>query len=256
MKKHITIILSTIIALTFVSFMVNDSVLLRFKPQVGKTMTCKVKTSQIMNMNVQGQSMTNSQNSELKIQMTATKVTNDSVFCTAQMKSMKMTQNAMGMTMTFDTEHPENTSPMLKGAVKTYQDAIDKDIKVVFDPLGNTLKMPSDKLPSFSAIYPEKAVSVGSQWTSTNSQNIAGADVAVTTTYTVAKITKKETTLNMESVIKADIANGTNTGTMVIDNATGMAKSSTIKTNMDVTISEQGLSIPTKVTGTTTITFE
>lgn len=256
MKKHITIILSAIIALTFVSFMANDSILLRFKPKVGKAMTCNVKTSQVMNMNVQGQNVTNSQSIESKVQMTATKITSDSIFCDTQLKSMKMTQSAMGMTMTFDTEHPENTSPMLKAAMNSIQESIGKNVTVVFDQLGNALKMPSDNLPSFSAIYPEEAISAGSKWTSTNSQNMAGADVDVTTTYTVVKITKKETTIDIESVIKADAASGTSTGSMVIDNATGLTKSSTIKSDMSITISEQGLSIPTKITGNTTVTFE
>ena len=69
-------------------------------------------------------------------------------------------------------------------------------------------------------------------------------------------VTNKETTVNVESVIKSDNASGSNTGSMVIDNATGLAKSSTIKTNMSLTISEQGLSIPTTVTATTNLTIE
>lgn len=174
MKKHITIILSAIVALTMVSFMANDSVLLRFKPQVGKTLTLSMKSTQIMKMSVQGQSVSNSQTIESKTEMTATKFTADSVFCMAKIKSMKMTQNAMGMTMTYDSEHPENTSPMLAGATKQFQNAIDKELQVVFDPLGNTIKMPSENIPTNSAVYPEEAVSVGSQWTSDNTQNIGG----------------------------------------------------------------------------------
>ena len=256
MKKHITIILSAIVALTMVSFMANDSVLLRFKPQVGKTMTLNMKSTQIMKMNVQGQSVSNSQTIESKTEMTATKLTADSVFCMAKIKSMKMTQNTMGMTMTYDSEHPENTSPMLAGVTKQFQNAIDKELQVVFDPLGNTIKMPSENIPTNSAVYPEEAVSVGSQWTSDNTQNIGGIEVVMTATYTVTKITKKETFIDMESVIKSDVASGTNSGSMVIENATGLTKSSTIKTNMTMTISEQGLSIPTTVTATTTLTIE
>ncbi len=256
MKKHITIILSAIVALTMVSFMANDSVLLRLKPQVGKTMTINMKSSQIMTMNVQGQSIANSQTIESKTEMTATNITADSIFCTAKMKSMKMTQSAMGMTMTYDTEHPEDANPMLAGAMKPFQDAIDKELQVVFDPLSKTMKMPSENIPNISATYPVEAVSVGSQWTADNTQNIAGTDIVMTATYTVTKITKKETTVNVESVIKSDIASGTNSGSMVIDNATGLTKTSTIKTNMSLTISEQGLSIPTTVTATTTLNIE
>lgn len=256
MKKHITIILSAIVALTMVSFMANDSVLLRLKPQVGKTMTINMKSSQIMTMNVQGQSIANSQTIESKTEMTATNITADSIFCTAKMKSMKMTQSAMGMTMTYDTEHPEDANPMLAGAMKPFQDAINKELQVVFDPLSKTMKMPSENIPNISATYPVEAVSVGSQWTADNTQNIAGTDIVMTATYTVTKITKKETTVNVESVIKSDIASGTNSGSMVIDNATGLTKTSTIKTNMSLTISEQGLSIPTTVTATTTLNIE
>lgn len=256
MKKHITIILSAIVALTMVSFMANDSVLLRLKPQVGKTMTINMKSSQIMTMNVQGQSIANSQTIESKTEMTATNITADSIFCTAKMKSMKMTQSAMGMTMTYDTEHPEDANPMLAGAMKPFQDAIDKELQVVFDPLSKTMKMPSENIPNISATYPVEAVSVGSQWTADNTQNIAGTDIVMTATYTVTKITKRETTVNVESVIKSDIASGTNSGSMVIDNATGLTKTSTIKTNMSLTISEQGLSIPTTVTATTTLNIE
>lgn len=145
---------------------------------------------------------------------------------------------------------------MLAGAMKPFQDAIDKELQVVFDPLSKTMKMPSENIPNISATYPVEAVSVGSQWTADNTQNIAGTDIVMTATYTVTKITKKETTVNVESVIKSDIASGTNSGSMVIDNATGLTKTSTIKTNMSLTISEQGLSIPTTVTATTTLNIE
>ncbi len=260
MKRNFKIALP--ILLVFIGFIAmsfttgNDSVLLRFKPQAGKTMTCQMKSAQIMSMNVQGQSMSNTQNIESKVEITTERLSADSVFCNAKMKSMKFTQNSMGMTMTFDTEHPENASPMLAEAMKTFQNAIDKEIQVVFDPLGNALKMPSDNIPNICAIYPKEAVSVGSQWTADNTQNIGGTDVLMTATYTVTKITKKETTVNIESVIKSDVASGSNTGSMVIDNATGLTKSSTVKTNMSLTISEQGLSIPTTITATTTFTIE
>lgn len=257
MKKHITIILSAIVALTMVSFMANDSVLLRLKPQVGKTMTINMKSSQIMTMNVQGQSMNNSQTIESKMEITATNVTADSIFSVSKMKSMKMTQNAMGMTMVYDTEHPEDANPMLAGAMKSFQNAIDKEIPFVFDPQGNPLKIPSKNIiPNISASYPIEAVSVGSQWTTDNTQSIAGTEIVMTTTYTVTKITKKETTLSIEGVIKSKDASGSNSGSMVIDNATGLAKSSTVKTNMSLTISEQGLSIPTTATATTTLNIE
>lgn len=256
MKKHITTLLLAVLGLTLVSFMTNDSIVLRFKPQVGKTMTYSTKSTQIMTMNVQGQSMNTTQTLESKMQMTAKEVTADSIFCEMVTKSMKLTQSTMGMTLTFDSEHPENTSPMLAGATKAYQDLIDKKMQIVVDPLGKTIKSDSDNLQSLNTTFPEKAISEGSQWTNNHTQTISDVEVNVTTTYTVAKITKKETTLNLESTLKSSVVNGTDSGSMVIDNATGIAKSSTVKTNLNMTIEQQGISIPMTISGTTTTTIE
>lgn len=256
MEKRITTILLAIIGLAFISFMANDSVILRFKPTVGKTITCQTKSAQIISMNVQGQSMNTSQTIDSKMELTVKEATADSIFCEAQTKSIKLTNSTMGMTMTYDSEHPEKTSPMLAGAVKAYEEALNKKMQVVMDPLGNTLKVDVDNIPNISVIFPEEAVSVGSQWTTDYTQVISEVNVNVTTTYTVTKITKKETSVSFESTLSSSLVNGTNEGTMVIENATGLAKSSTVKTNMDMTISEQGLSIPATINGTTTTTFE
>ena len=255
MRKHIITLTIALLGLTFVSFMASDSIVLRFKPQVGKTLTCQVKSTQVMSISMQGQSMNTTQIVESKSEMTATKVTADSVFCETQMKTMKLTSSAMGMTMVYDSEHPEKTSPLLAASVKDFQDAIDKKIAFSCDVKGNT-KATGSGTPSFSAIYPEEAVSVGSHWTSDYTQDISGTEMNVTMTYTVTKITKKETTISLEGVIESSVASGTNSGTMVVDNATGITKTSTIKTDLEMTISEQGISIPTTVSGTTTITIE
>ena len=259
MKKHITTILLAIIGLTFISFMANDSVMLRFKPTIGKTMTCQTKSTQIMTMNVQGQSMNTNQTMEMKAELTAKEANKENITCDAQLKYMKLTQSAMGMTMVYDSEHPEKTSPLLAGAVEEYGKALNKTYQIVFDPMGNIVETSSEKgnnLPNFSAIYPEESVTMGSQWTSDLTQDISGVEVTVKTTYTVTKITKKETTVSIEGTMNSNEVNGTNTGSMVIDNATGLTKTSTIKTNMSMTIEQQGLSIPVTVNGTTNITIE
>jgi Family of unknown function (DUF6263) len=114
-------------------------------------------------------------------------------------------------------------------------------------------------------IFPDKAVKPGDSWTS-KTETKSFLDMLTETTYTLKKVEKGIATLDIKSTItplakekmvqgtKVEMSvNGTQTGTMELEVATGMTLSSNIIQKIDSKMKAEGTEIPIKVNGTTTI---
>ena len=250
--------LLVIVALATVSFMAKGGLTLRLKPQQGKTYTITSKATTMMMMDVQGQSMSQSQGMEFRQTFTPKNVTDKEVVIETQVDAMKMSMTVMGQKLEYDSEHPEKTSPMLAGQVKDLEASLKKPGTVKYDVLGNvidTLDLDMSQLGVAILQLPEKEVSKGSQWTVSREQNISGTDIQVDYTYTVTAITKKSVEVSIAGTVKGstDDVSGSYEGTANIDPQTGLVTNSTLKSNMSMTLSQQGLSIPVTMVVNTTI---
>lgn len=247
-----------LVALATLSFMAKDGVMLRLRPQQGKTQTITTKANMITMMEVQGQTMNMSQNMETRQTFTAKEVTDAKAVVETQIEAIKMTISQMGMKLEYDSEHPEKTSPMLAGQTKDIEARLHKATTLTYDALGklvgDSIDLSSKQLGVIIEL-PEEEIAVGSTWTSTTSQETSGLDVNVELTYTVTAISKKSVDVNVAGNIKgkADDISGTYTGTASINPQTGMVTSSSIKQNISMTANEQGMSIPMTIVGTTTM---
>ncbi len=114
-------------------------------------------------------------------------------------------------------------------------------------------------------IFPDKAVKPGDNWTS-KIETKSFLDMVTETTYTLKKVENGIATLDIKSTItplgkekmvngtKVEMSvNGTQTGTMELEVATGMTLSSNIIQKIDSKMKAEGTEIPIKVNGTTTI---
>lgn len=150
---------------------------------------------------------------------------------------------------------------MLAGQTESLNEELNKPITAKLDPQGNLIDEDDEStIVQFgSAVIPlpTDPVSVGSTWTSEKTQNINDIKINAKMTYTVKKISKKSIDIDIKGTVESDEdASGSYEGTASLNPETGLITTSTIKQNFSLTVSEQGMTFPTTITGTSTITVE
>lgn len=258
--KRIAPVVLVLLGLAMISFMAKDMITLRLKPQQGKTYTINSKSSMMMTMKVQGQSMTQSQNMETRQTFTVQSVNDLQSVMVTEIEAIKMSASQMGMTFEYDSEHPEKTSPMLAGQSKEFEKTLKKPVTLTYDALGHlvgdsaTLEM--NQLGSAIPQLPEQELGVGSKWNFNKTQNVSGTIMNMNMEYTVTEISKKSVEVAVNGTTESSEITGTYNGTVSIDPKTGLVTSSNIKQNLSMTVNEQGMTIPVTMIGTTTTTLK
>ena len=260
MKKTINKIIPAmlvLVALASLSFMANDGVTLRLKPQQGKSYTITNKANTMTMMEVQGQTLNMSQNMEVRQTFTPKEVSESQSTIETQVEAIKMTISQMGMKLEYDSEHPEKTSPMIASQTKEFEESLKKPNTLTFDDHGKLISDKEDlgmsQLGHVIIELPDQELSVGSKWSRSNEQEISGIAFTVNMEYTVTAISKKSVDVSFTGNIDSKEVSGTYNGTASIDPQTGLMMNNTTKSNISMTMNEQGLSIPMTVVGTTTI---
>ena len=259
MKKTIRKIVPAmlvLVALTTLSFMAKDGVTLRLKPQQGKTHTVTTKANMMMMIEVQGQTMNMSQNMEIRQAFTAKETSETQSVFETQIEAVKMNISQMGMKMEYDSEHPEKTSPMLAGQTQEIEKHLKKPANITYDALGHvadSVELEMSQLGAAIVELPEEELTVGSTWTFNKSQNISGTEMNTKMTYTVTAISKKSVDVDIAGNVESTEVSGTFTGTASINPQTGLIIQSSTKSNISMTLNEQGMSIPMTVVGNTTV---
>lgn len=259
MKKFYLIAIVTVSALTALSFTAGKGVTLRLRPQKDKVYVIKSKTTQINSMKIQGQSMSSTQTIETTQSMTAKEISDAKNVFETQIDALKINVSQMGMNMQYDSENPQNTSPMIAGQVGEFEKNIKKPVNITYDNLGHLEETSDFEMSQISNVIielPEDEVSVGSEWTYTKTQEISDIEMTVTMKVTVTGINKKGVDVSFNGTVDSKDITGTYEGTSTINPQTGLVMSSNIKNKISMTITEQGMTIPLTVNGTTTISVE
>ena len=260
MRKTIgrfTPVMLVLVALATLSFMGKEGVTLRLQPKQGQTYTATSKVNAMTMIEVQGQTMNMSQVIEVRQSANAKEVTNEQSTIETKIEAIKMTMSQMGMKLEYDSEHPEKTSPMLAGQIKQFEESLNKVVTANYDAYGKTLGEDTDldmsQLSNIIIELPEEELSVGSKWNSKKTQSVSNTEFNVNMEYTVTAISKKSVDISFTGSSDSKDINGTYNGTASIDPQTGLIMSSTTKSNVSMTINEQGISMPITVVGTTTV---
>ena len=259
MKKVIFPIVLILVALTTLSFTAGGGITLRLNPQKGKVYVINSKTTQTTVMKVQGQTVRSTQLVDGRQTFKATETSGTTNVFETQIDAIKMNVSAMGMNLTYDSDHPENTSPILADQTAEIDKILKKPTTLTYDKLGQNRNSNDPDMSQLSNVIielPEEAVHVGSQWTYVKSQNVSNYDFNVNMTYTVTSISKKSVDVSFTGAINTKDISGTYNGTASINPQTGVVMSSTISNDISTTIAEQGFVIPTTITGTTTISVK
>lgn len=241
------------------SFTGEKGVTLRLHPQKDKVYLIKSKTTQTNTMKFQGQSMSSTQTFETKQSLTAKEVSDTKNVFETQIDAMKVTISQMGMSFTYDSENPQDTSPMIADQIGEFDKILKKPVNVTYDNLGHLEEATNFEMSQLSnAIIelPEDEVNVGSEWTYTKTQEVSNMVMTVTMKVTVTDITKKGVNVSFAGTVDSKDITGTYEGTSTISQQTGMVVNSSIKNKISMTITEQGMTMPMTVNGTTTISVE
>ena len=256
-NKHIAPLLLAFFGLAALSFTTAASIQLRLKPQQDKTYTVSTKSNLMMNMEVQGQTMSQTQNMETLQYFTTKEVTDAQTVVETHVESIKMNMSQMGMKLEYDSEHPEKTSPMLKGQIQELEKSLKKPVTITYDALGkvvsDSIDLAMNQLSTVITELPEEELTVGSKWNQTKKQEVSGIPFTVNMEYTVTAITKKSVDVSFTGNVDSKEVTGSYNGTGSINSQTGLMMTSTTKSNVSMTINEQGLSIPVTMVGTTTM---
>lgn len=246
-----------LLGLTVLSFATAAGVTLRLKPEQGKTQTITSKANMMTIIEMQGQSINMSQVMETRQSFKATKVTDETSDFETQIDAIKMTMSQMGMKFEYDSEHPEKTSPMLAGQTKEIEAALKKPVTITYDALGNivgdTIDLDMSQLGAAIYQLPEKDLTVGSKWSSSRTQSVSKNEFKVNMEYTVTAISKKSVDVEFTGTIDSKEVSGTYNGTASFNPQTGIVMASTTKSNISMTVNEQGMSLPMTVVATTTV---
>ena len=261
MKKRILPILFILIGLSSLTAKAQKEVTVRLNPKTGVTYNATIKNTMMNLMEVQGQNISSTQSLETKCSFSAKEVSSNEITIEGQNDAMKLTISQMGMKLTYDSEHPENTSPMLAGQTDDLETSLKKPYTVKFDALGHRIEEKEEaEMPLINSVIvqlPEEPMSVGSTWTTSQKQDVSGTEIDATMTYTVTKISKKSVEITVNGTVKGgEEASGTYEGTASIDPQTGLVTKSSIKQSLSMTISQQGMTFPVTINGTTTVTME
>ena len=271
MKRNFKIALP--ILLVFIGFIAmsfttgNDRVVLRVNVQKGQSYTMRGKINQLMAINAQGMNMSVPQTIEMRQSISIEKVNGENITALSTIEAFKLTMTQMGMKLTYDSEHPENNSPMLAGQTGEIDKSIGKKFTSVYNNRGELIQSEeiASSINSQAGIiipFPEEPVHVGSQWTQDTTMSINNIDMKAVNTYTVSEITKKTVTLTQTTTMKGDSEsmamdmNMSGEGTITISRATGLVTKTTSKTNCSMTIEEQGMKMPMTMTMTAEYTVE
>ena len=261
MKNRIIAILLVLMGWSSLTVNAQKEVTVRLNPKTDVTYTAVIKNTMMNMMQVQGQSMTMTQTMETRSSFTAKSVSDKEVVIEGQNDALKLTISQMGMVLSYDSEHPEKTSPLIADQTEELGSALNKPYTMTFDALGQRLSTEEEpemsQLGSVIIQLPDEPLKVGSTWSTNKRQKISSTDITANMTYTVTKISKKSIEIDAKGTIDGgEEATGTFDGTATIDPRTGMIINSSIKQNISTTISDQGLSIPVTLNGTMTVTLE
>ena len=257
--RKIAPVMLAFVGLASLSFMAKDGITLRLRPSKtrGQAYTITSKANMMMNMEVQGQSMMQTQIMETRQSFSAKDVTDKQSTIETQIEAIKMSISQMGMKLEYDSEHPEKTSPMLAGQTKDMEAFLKKPATITYDALGHivgdSIDLEMNQLGSAIIELPEQELTVGSKWNDTKTKGVSGTEFEVNMEYTVTTISKKSVDVSFTGNINSTEVTGTYTGTASINPQTGLVTNSSTKSNISMTISQQGLSIPVTIIGNTTV---
>jgi hypothetical protein len=216
--------------------------------------------------NTMGQNISNKMLMEFTYDVTAGENENKDLAVTYT--RMKMDMNAMGQTMSYDSNDSANANPMFKAL----GNMIGKSFTTTVAPNGTIVKVEGieslvpegtqgldqetlkQTMQTSFNIFPEKPVKVGETWTKTTDMKLQNFNMKLDSKYTLDKVEGDKAIISMDGKISSEAGasvqgmemnlDGTQTGKLEIDIPTGQAISGDIKQLIKGKFNANGQEIP------------
>ena len=233
---------------------------LRLHPEQGKTYAISSKASILQMIDFQGQTANVNQTTEFNQSFSVKNVTDEQSDYEAQVESVKLSISQGGMILEYDSEHPEKANPMLASQTKEFDKIIKKPATLSYNAFGEMVSEKEDlslnSLGNAIIKLPKEDICVGSSWQNTGTASASDMEFSVEYTYTVTAISKKSIDVKFTGTILKNASNisGNYNGTASFNPNTGIIMSSNTKSNVSLTVSQQGMTLPMTMAGTTIVT--
>lgn len=240
----------------------NSEGSLKLKLPLGRTYTISSNSSMSQTLKIQGQTMNQSINTDVKQDFITISNVDQNVTLETWIESVKMSLSQQGgMTLRYDSDYPENTSPMLGKQVENIQRVLHVPFRVVYNEYGtledgsNNVEM--NLLENVIIEIPKERLQKGSSWSMRKNKDINGTFVYVDWSYVVVSLSDESIGVNVSgNVVSSSDISGNYHGTIEIDPQLGLVVNSNIKGNVSMTLTEQGMQIPVNMITTVTTIVE
>jgi hypothetical protein len=234
-----------------------DNNMLILQPQLGEKYTINSKSTVVNDMNVQGRTIKASQTVETRQSFMVKNTTETQVMLETQIEAVSMTISQDGSTLRYDSENPYITSPMMaenaneieKNLHVPYLFSYNRNGIMEYNSAGN---MSMNQLENVIVWLPKEELKVGTKWNVECVKNIGDTDQKVVVTYIITDITEKTINASFSAETKGSIKVNYH-GSASFDIHTGLIIRSSLTGNASMTITSQGINIPTIQTFSTTI---
>lgn len=243
---------------------------LAYKLEKGQKFTLQINNRQIISMNMMGQSMTLNQNATITQFVTVADKSSEGYTLELKYDHIVFKQNAMGMELQYDSKNPDNNNPMVAQLSETFKKSLENTITAVIDqrgmPLSNNAKevVGNTNLSGFESgmmvVYPDHSLKAGQSW-DIQLKPDPSSDFVINSTYklesfkgNVANISYTGTITGTEIMGASAKVNGTLSGTLEVNLATGWVIKAGINQTIEMEVEENGMKMPMTLTVFTDIT--
>ena len=227
-----------------------------------------MKINQTIDMELQGQPMKMDQEISFIIDSYISEVYKDSFKIATTINRVILNQNIMGNQITYDSDtNIDLENPMIEQINKVFGGLLHKSIIQVYDKSGNIIRADLGELAedevfaqNFGSslqlpVYPEGKTKIGDSWEN-NIIPLVKSGIEIKIKYTLEEIESGRARISFESTVDSfeDTSmnlemNGNQTGEIIVDLKSGWSNSSAVKQIVNMTINQNGMTFPAKVTG-------
>lgn len=242
----------------------SNEIDLAYKLRKNDRFKLEVITNQNISMEMMGQQMSIMQNSTLNQEILITETSEAGYTFETTYQRIQFKQNAMGMEIFWDSDQPETNDPIVQQIAASLNKTIGSVVTTSIDKRGlplstnrNEVIKEGNNITGFESgmmvVYAENPVKIGESW-EVELKPDPESDFVITSTYVIEKVKGKVAHIQFDGIIngtqvmgqKATI-NGTIQGKTKVDLQNGWIIDATINQTLDMTMEQEGMQIPMKM---------
>lgn len=262
--KNTVLFICVLLTLPFSMLHAAKDIDLSYKLDKGSRFKMEIITQQTISMEMMGQQMSIIQNSTLNQEILITEKNETGYTFENTYQRIQFKQNAMGMEIFWDSDQPETEDPIVKQIAASLQKTIGSVVTTNIDNQGLPLSTnrsevlkEGNNITGFESgmmvVYAGKPVAIAESW-EIELKPDPNSDFIINSTYTLDQVKGKVAHIQFEGIItgsqimgqKAEIK-GSIQGKTKVDIQTGWIIDATINQTIEMSMEQDGTTIPMKM---------